>query len=71
MARGGYRQSSPSRALRATLRALSQATPGRKIGVFQPHRYSRTQALFSEFANAFPVLDQLFLTDRLDRLRQK
>lgn len=47
----------------ATLRALSGATTGRKIGVFQPHRYTRTQALFAEFGAAFPVLDHLFLTE--------
>ena len=47
----------------ATLRALASAAGGRKIGVFQPHRYSRTQALLAEFGAAFPVLDHLFLTD--------
>ena len=46
-----------------TLEALAAHAPGRKIGVFQPHRYSRTQVFMDDFANAFPELDHLFLTD--------
>jgi UDP-N-acetylmuramate--alanine ligase len=31
--------------------------------VFQPHRYSRTRALFEEFLTAFLQADELILTD--------
>jgi UDP-N-acetylmuramate--alanine ligase len=47
----------------ATMNALKRAAPGRKIGVFQPHRYSRTAKLMQQFATAFPVLDKLIVTD--------
>jgi UDP-N-acetylmuramate--alanine ligase len=35
----------------------------RIVGVFQPHRYSRTEALWSTFADAFEGLDVLVITD--------
>jgi UDP-N-acetylmuramate--alanine ligase len=35
----------------------------RIIAVFQPHRYSRTRVLMSEFAEAFQDADQVILTD--------
>lgn len=38
-------------------------TTGRLIGVFQPHRYSRTAALYREFARALQPLDHLVLTE--------
>ena len=48
----------------ATLKALRDAMPGRKIcAVFQPHRYSRTKGLMSEFAKCFFDADYLFVTD--------
>jgi len=46
--------------------AIATARAGgwnRVIVVFQPHRYSRTEALWSTFADAFEGADQLFLTD--------
>ena len=50
--------------LRATLSAARQIHPtGRIIGVFQPHRYSRTKQLGEEFGQAFADLDVLVLTD--------
>ncbi len=50
--------------IRATLDALRQAWPDRRLVVlFQPHRYSRTQALFDEFCTAFHGADLLFVTD--------
>jgi UDP-N-acetylmuramate--alanine ligase len=50
--------------IRATLAALRAAWPKRRLVVlFQPHRYSRTQALFSEFCTAFHEADLLFLTE--------
>jgi UDP-N-acetylmuramate--alanine ligase len=48
--------------IKTTLSALSQGWPGRrKVVVFQPHRYSRTQALFDDFARSFYQTDILFV----------
>ena len=47
----------------ATLAAARTLGFQRIIAAFQPHRYSRTQALQKEFASAFKNADQLFLTD--------
>jgi len=50
--------------VRATLAAVRQAYPGRRILVlFQPHRYTRTSGLLAEFATAFGGADRLFLLD--------
>ncbi len=35
----------------------------RVVCVFQPHRYSRTEALWRDFADAFDQVDQLVITD--------
>ena len=44
----------------ATLLALQQCWPKRrKVVVFQPHRYSRTQALFEDFTRSFNQSDVL------------
>ncbi len=44
----------------ATLGALTDSWPERrKIVVFQPHRYSRTQALYDDFTKAFYMSDKL------------
>ena len=46
----------------ATLQALDQCWPKRrKVVVFQPHRYSRTRALFDEFTRAFNQSDELLV----------
>lgn len=48
--------------IKTTLAALSQGWPGkRKVVVFQPHRYTRTQALFDDFARSFYQTDILFV----------
>ena len=48
--------------IRATLNALRGCWPERRIVVvFQPHRYSRTKALFDEFTTSFYQADCLFL----------
>jgi len=47
----------------ATLKAAKQVWKGRLIVVFQPHRYTRTRALFREFLGAFGDADVLILTD--------
>jgi UDP-N-acetylmuramate--alanine ligase len=39
--------------VRATLAALRLLAPRRLVVLFQPHRYTRTQALLEEFATAF------------------
>src|SRR4030042_1598527 len=47
----------------ATLKAARTGWEKRIIAVFQPHRYSRTQALFKDFLTAFYDADVLILTD--------
>lgn len=50
--------------IKATLSALNDAWPDRRLVVlFQPHRYTRTQALFKEFCTAFHAADVLILTE--------
>lgn len=50
--------------IKATLAALRDAWPSRRLLVmFQPHRYTRTQALFAEFCSAFHEADLLILTE--------
>ncbi len=46
----------------ATLNAVRESFPGRRlVVVFQPHRYTRTQALFNEFSRSFYQSDILIL----------
>ena len=47
----------------ATLKAARTGWKRRVVAVFQPHRYSRTQALFKEFLTAFYDADVIVLTD--------
>ena len=48
--------------IRATLRAARDRYPGRTLwAVFQPHTYSRTKALFENFAAAFADADHVLL----------
>ncbi|MRR16411.1 MAG: UDP-N-acetylmuramate--L-alanine ligase, partial [Deltaproteobacteria bacterium] len=47
----------------ATLAAARQVWKGRLIVVFQPHRFTRTKALFDEFTRAFSDADILVLND--------
>ncbi len=51
--------------LSATLDAARATVPpgGRVIAVFQPHRYSRTRALYREFGEAFTAADAVLITD--------
>ncbi len=49
--------------IRETLAAARHVWKGRLIVIFQPHRYTRTKALFQEFIEAFPDADTLILTD--------
>ncbi len=48
----------------ATLATAKQAHPKRRLVVaFQPHRFTRTQALFGEFCHAFEQVDKLLLVE--------
>jgi UDP-N-acetylmuramate--alanine ligase len=47
----------------ATLKAAANLGFGRVVVAFQPHRYSRTQALTSEFGEAFDAATQLYVLD--------
>ncbi len=48
--------------IRATLGAAREAHPARRLLVgFQPHRYTRTRDLMSEFAGSFEDADELWL----------
>lgn len=49
--------------IEATLRAAKETGRPRIICAFQPHRYSRTNLLKDEFAEAFDDADVLFFTD--------
>jgi UDP-N-acetylmuramate--alanine ligase len=48
--------------IKITLKTIEENWPDRrKVVVFQPHRYSRTQALFDEFSRAFYQSDVLLV----------
>ncbi len=49
--------------IRETLAAARQVWKDRLIVVFQPHRFTRTKALFDEFTKAFTDADILILND--------
>ncbi len=50
--------------IRATLQALRAAYPTRRLVIlFQPHRYTRTKALFEDFVKAFDQADVLMVTE--------
>ncbi len=50
--------------IRATLAAARARYPGRRIwAVWQPHTYSRTQALFGAFVDAFADADETIVTE--------
>jgi UDP-N-acetylmuramate--alanine ligase len=49
--------------IQATLNAAKTGFGQNLIAVFQPHRYTRTQALLAEFFTAFYQADQLFVTE--------
>jgi len=50
--------------IRATLTALKTTFPDRRaVVLFQPHRYSRTEALLEDFATAFNQADKLIVTE--------
>ncbi len=47
--------------IKATLAAMRQIWKDRLIVVFQPHRFTRTKALFDEFTKAFRDVDILII----------
>jgi UDP-N-acetylmuramate--alanine ligase len=48
----------------ATIRTAVTCFPGRRlVMVFQPHRFTRTKALFGQFCRAFDEVDELLLTE--------
>lgn len=50
--------------IRATLAALRERYPSRRLVVlFQPHRYTRTQALWADFAACFRNADRVYVLD--------
>jgi UDP-N-acetylmuramate--alanine ligase len=49
--------------IRATLAAARKGWERRVVAVFQPHRYSRTEALFDEFVTAFNQADHVVVMD--------
>ncbi|MBN2830995.1 MAG: UDP-N-acetylmuramate--L-alanine ligase [Candidatus Omnitrophica bacterium] len=49
--------------IRATLKAVLNLSPKRKIVVFQPHRFTRTKLLLEEFIKSFDNADYLIITD--------
>ena len=50
--------------IRVTLEtAKAYAAPGRVLVIFQPHRFSRTQAFAAEFARSLELADQAFVLE--------
>ena len=49
--------------IKATLQAASELDFERIVTVFQPHRYSRTEALLDDFARAFDQADKVVVMD--------
>jgi UDP-N-acetylmuramate--alanine ligase len=49
--------------IRAVLRAARGLRPRRLIALFQPQRYTRTEALFEEFVRAFDEADLVLVTE--------
>jgi UDP-N-acetylmuramate--alanine ligase len=49
--------------IEATLAAACSGWTRRVVAVFQPHRYSRTEALFDDFVTAFYQADHLAVMD--------
>lgn len=48
--------------IRALVATASRLPAGRRVAVFQPHRYSRTLALGEDFPSAFDGVDEVILT---------
>jgi len=58
--------------IKATLKtARSLQGESRIIAIFQPHTYSRTKALFSDFSNSFNLADKVYITPIYASAREK
>ena len=54
------------------MKAFKERCPGYSIAVFfQPHTFSRTKALLSEFARAFKRADKIYLAPTYSSAREK
>lgn len=49
--------------VKATIQAARQMNRKRLMVILQPHRYSRTRALYQDFATALDGADRIFVTD--------
>ena len=49
--------------LAATLQTARSLKPSRVVVLFQPHRYTRTQALAEDFGKVLQAADRVFITD--------
>jgi UDP-N-acetylmuramate--alanine ligase len=49
--------------IKATLEAIKNLKARRVIAIFQPHRFTRTQALLDEFGKSFGSADYVVITD--------
>ncbi len=49
--------------IKATLSSAKKQTKNKITAIFQPHRYTRLKALWSEFLNSFEDVDNLFVVD--------
>ncbi len=47
----------------ATAKIIADKRGGRVIAIFQPHRYSRLENLFSDFSKCFKDADRAYITD--------
>lgn len=47
----------------ATLKAVQEASAGKVIAVFQPHRYTRLRDLWDEFLGCFDAADRVYVCD--------
>lgn len=58
--------------IKSTLEAARSWFPGRKIiCIFQPHTFSRTKALFYQFAQCFTQANEVIITDIYPSAREK
>jgi UDP-N-acetylmuramate--alanine ligase len=59
-------------AIKLTLDAIKKKYPGQKIiCIFQPHTYSRTEKLLTEFSRSFSAADRVIITDIFSSAREK
>lgn len=49
--------------IKTTLSGLASYKGGRRIAVFQPHRFTRLQGLWNDFLSAFDTVDKVYVTD--------